>query len=285
MAFELRVHFAGLCAYVTDPTDGKLGVLMPDCRNGIASKHHDDNTDGVHHAAYMRVDLGSLSTGYPGGEAADGPTYEVVHRLDGEQVEISPLPLGAVVGTPNVPKVTGWFDDTQLKPGLFAAVRKEVVMRTVLTGGEIRADYGNRDWEVAGTLAHDGRAQTGFFAGEIRWRTTINDDSVTVTLRKLSDNSTVDLVLRPVRTPSGDAVTVKLANLCALNPLEWDQLETSLTTRDVDFKWLYRLFDDTSRTASWAKRLAGKEFPYPLQRGTNTRGDEDCTGIAVVAHF
>lgn len=284
MPFELRVQCAGLCVYVEHPQGTRLGILLPDCRQTTASNIHPDGTKGAFHVPYVRMDLGSLVAGMPGGEDDDGPRYEVVHRLDRQQLSFNVSGSSRLTGTPNVPAVTGEMDHVDLLAGVFgAAPSADLVARLILDGGTIQPDAGSKIWEVPGTLNSAHRPQRGAYSGEVTWTTMVAASDVTLTLSDFAGGSPVVFKLTPVSTPTGPAVTVKLANLCAHNALEWDELETRLTERDIDFKWLYRLTQDTSGAGSWPARLKGVEFPYPVVSGAIGLGDEDCTGMKIVA--
>jgi len=66
---------------------------------------------------------------------------------------------------------------------------------------------------------------------------------------------------------------------CRDNALEWKEFEPKFDRRDVDFKWLYRLFAPNAGGSILAA-LGRKELPYPLlnPRGARTTGNTGCTG-------
>jgi hypothetical protein len=78
---------------VFNDTTDETAIVMPDCRklpaSGRAAAFHDDETEGTAHAGYLRFNLANLAeavdSGFPPG--TDGrPSYEVIHRLDGEEL-------------------------------------------------------------------------------------------------------------------------------------------------------------------------------------------------------
>src|SRR5262245_46820732 len=92
MPFELRVDISGLCLFMIHPNGEEIAVVMPDARKGrLDPKHVDHNANGrvngVFHTGYLRYDLACLWAGFPPGGRRSGPSYEVVHRFDGEALE------------------------------------------------------------------------------------------------------------------------------------------------------------------------------------------------------
>jgi hypothetical protein len=102
-------------------------------------------------------------------------------------------------------------------------------------------------------------------------------DSLTVRIRNWDTRQETPLTLEPV-TPGG-RVELKIANLCEDNPLEWKEFEATFEKRDMDFKWLFRLFAPKGG-GSILTALGKKELPYPLlkPRGARTTGNTGCTG-------
>ena len=87
------------------------------------------------------------------------------------------------------------------------------------------------------------------------------------------------LVLKPAS--KDNIVRLKVANLCAENPLEWPELDlrTLKAKRDDDFKWMYRLLKP--EVGTYQKHL-GKhgKLPVPVltQQKVPFGGLTDCTG-------
>jgi hypothetical protein len=80
-------------------------------------------------------------------------------------------------------------------------------------------------------------------------------------------------------------VSVKIANLCAVNPLEWDEMEQRSTDGpDNDFKWLYQLFRPKNGI-SWDDYLKDKTLPAPKRIGKLVSTNNDCMPAHTVAAF
>ena len=59
--------------------------------------------------------------------------------------------------------------------------------------------------------------------------------------------------------------------------MEWrDYPIRSVGSRDVDFKWLYRL--DEAEGVDYPRALDGAELPFPREISVQAFGDEDCMG-------
>ena len=102
--------------------------------------------------------------------------------------------------------------------------------------------------------------------------------SLTIKIRNWDTGQSTPLTLKP--SAGRDLIELKIANLCEDNPLEWKEFENRLQKDDVDFKWLYRLFE-----AKTGGRLLdvfggrGHKLPYPklAPRRARTTGNTGCT--------
>lgn len=288
MSFELEVEFSGLCMYLVDPENKRVAVLMPDCRKGVDPVHA-DGEKGVHHVGYLRFDLANLSgvAGVPEGTVQKGPRYEVVHRFDFQQLEFPDLPDGPVkvpekgLGFPEFAEFT---QDLELKPGMFSNAPPEVLlMRTILKGGDVDAGR-HKNWRLPPVL-RPGSDYRDHFASKATWVCPVPGDAVTIRIAGFGGADPVEFVLKPVE--GEEVVHLKIANLCAVNPLEWQELELEELkaaadgkdeeTRDRDFKWLYRLLDSTS--APLPVRLGEKpDLPVPVLEPDQGAGVQGCMG-------
>lgn len=291
MSVTLRIEFAGLCLYVLDKDkDGvtqRVGVVMPNCRNNDnnVDSRHADGTIGEPHVAYMRLDAGSLGIGPVSGESGDGPRVELIHRLLGELLlPIEDATPRKVIGEPLVPILNSQHGDIALKPDLFTTAHPDIVFRTVLVGGHFVAKRGGKTWRFPSSLRGTFAAQTAPFEGTVVWEREFKSlEAIKLTMTSLDGTAPMTFPdLKPL-AQHGDhegrsLVMIKLANLCAHNPIEWDELDLRVVQEDKDFKWLFRLLDDTSRIGDWATRLDDRPLPFPVLDDNSMEGDEDCTG-------
>lgn len=286
MSFEMEVEFSGLCMYLVDPENKHAAVLMPDCRKGVDPVHA-DRDKGVHHVGYLRFDLANLSgvAGVPEGTPLGGPHYEVVHRFNFQQLEFPDLPDEPVtIASLGFPQFEEFTQDLELKPGMFSTLPPKVLlMRTILKGGEV--DSGRqKNWRLPPALK-PGSDYRDHFASKATWVCPVPGDTVTIRIAGFDGADPVEFVLKPVE--GEEVVHLKIANLCAVNPLEWQELELEelkaakdgkdKETRDRDFKWLYRLLDSTS--APLPARLGEKpDLPVPVLEPDQGAGVQGCMG-------
>src|SRR3712207_536839 len=104
-SFELRVEFAGVSLYVIDPGRRKVGLLMPDARHRGTDLAHPDQTPAVAHVGYVRFDLANLASaasGVPARDPAETPSFEVVHQLDREELELGLLDTAEAIDATNL---------------------------------------------------------------------------------------------------------------------------------------------------------------------------------------
>jgi hypothetical protein len=297
--FELRVQFAGLCMYVRDPKQQTLTVLMPDARATGEPLVHEDGSEAVPHVGYLRFDLANVETGVAGAlsEGIDSPTYEVVHRFEGAEISFD---LGGEVGSygaqaesepvngePAVPDFDDFAPNLELIPDVLADRPPEVVlMRTVLRGGTVEPILEDERWTLSRELAvgtatkqRTPAEQHHQFGGVAEWTRTVQGNGLTIRITRFSDGKVVTIPLRPITLP-GDtpAITLKIANLCAENPLEWEELPMRTVAReDADFRWLYKLL--RSRRTAAGVRYPPAVLPAPqlVHAGAGLGGMESRT--------
>lgn len=302
--FELRVEFAGLCLYVLDRDRRKVSILMPDARGnkGEIDDLHADGEIGEAHTGYVRFDLANLNAGsglsvtagQDLGNASGSPPCEVVIRFDRQEMEFL-LPDGSTLPAtpfeemdPGVPEF-GKFADP-LKPDAAVLGRtppEKLLMRTVINGGTLRGKGEGKTWgfssALRGSTNGNGSAPSysGQFAGFALWTRTIDADGITLKLSRLDGSGEATTIpLKPAMVDGKRVIALKVANLCAHNPLEWDEYPLrNVVAHDLDFKWLYRLLEPPG--GDFKRALAGAEFPYPRALPNQAYGDEDCMGGSI----
>jgi len=304
MSFELRVEFAGLCLYAVHSDGNRAAVVLPDARKS-ATPVHADGERGEPHAGYLRFDLANLDLPgmgagelqVPAGEVADqtadsgDPLYEVVHRLGHKRIDFglaaaTPAPLAVNLALPHVNQ----FAD-QLAPvaGVFGAAPPPngVLARAVVHGGTLTGTSSTgKTWSLASVLHSQSLAQPhgGAFAGFALWKRQLDLPGLTVTVSNFDGSSPIRIPLKPIRQGSRDVISLKVANLCAHNPLEWSEFSLhEVVSHDLDFKWIYRLL--APKQGTYKTALAGAELPFPRAVGSQAFGDEDCVGGRIDADF
>lgn len=285
--FTLSVEFAGICLYVIDPKKERVAVLLPTANGGI-NPTHEDGTDGARHVAYLRMDLANFDPNVPPGSVPDGPQFEVVRQLRHAEIRLEPEASEDFfrVEPLSLPDLSVYEGKIRLKKNLFTDddlfpnnPPAELQARMMLTGGTLAATV------AGGSISppkpgRDPAWDTSDFnwAGSVRWTCTIPGDSLTIRIVPL-DGSAEPPPLRLVPAVRGTdrVIDLKIANLCESNPLEWRDFERKHVRDDVDFKWLFRLYDPIgARTIRAA--LNRPSLPYPRLAKTRTAGNQGCTG-------
>jgi hypothetical protein len=287
MAFTLQVDFSGLCVYVEHETIPQVAILLPDARELLPAKGpHQDGTLGQAHVGYLRFNLADCGIAVPPG-LSQSPYYEVVHRFDRDLLEF------VVTGTdqpltvnPMVPRFEGFAPDRALggkasllvpADGVFTSTPPvELLMRTVLTGGTLAGNQAREDWFFVNLFDSGQRAYRGIFSNVVTWTRRV--ESVSLRLTNFEGlRPAVEIPLNPASAGPDAVVRVKVANFCATNPLEWEELGLRQVGQDdEDFKWLYRLLKP--RTGTWDDLLKGQRLPIPLIPAFHSEGVEDCLG-------
>jgi len=299
MAFELRVQFTGVCVHVCHRSRPEVAVLMPDARGRNHTDIHVDHRKGEHHVGYLRIDLASIPlapdlpripTGTPApGDGHVDPVYEVVYRIDRQTIDFGlPATSEPMIIENGLPDPEKFATALRLVDALFTNSPPTVLLsRTVLLGGEVTSTYEpeNPDWTIAGTLNPPNYSSTvGKFPGSVMWKRKVDAEDLRLTIAAFDGSSALTLRLQPVEVASGQQViSLRLANLCARDPLEWPDFESPSVLKDDDFKWGYRLFEPLPGK-TWDELLAGdKELPVPERQPFVHHGD--CFGIKVYADF
>lgn len=287
MSIELSIEFAGICLYVIPAQRDTVSVLIPTCAptpNGRVKTEHEDKTNGARHVPYLLANLANFGQSVPAGLAGDGPQFGVVRRLNREEIFFAPEGPDSNRFDPDplpLPDLSVYNEQISLHDGLLSAIAPnelpELNVRTVLKGGTLAATtIGGSGSPVPGRNPNWDESEADW-AGSIQWTRTVPGDSVTIRIRNWDTGQETPLTLKPV-TPGG-RVELKIANLCEDNPLEWREFEPKFEKRDIDFKWLFRLFAPNAG-GSILTALGRKELPYPLlkPRGARTTGNTGCTG-------
>lgn len=293
MSFELRVEFSGLIMYLRDPKRPEVMLVMPDARRySNLNATHDDGTPGIPHAGYVRWDLAGLVNGVPAGDALNGPRYEVVHRFNHEFLDFN-LPVSSMddlrLDIPNF----GRFAPTlvPIDGVMNPTPSTDVLMRTMISGGTLKAIGQGKRWTLPSTFQPKAKADetySGVFTGFALWSRTIDADSLTITISSFDRSYAMPVQLRPVLTPTGYAITLKVANLCADNPLEWEEFGfRQVFDSDDDFKWLYSLLKPKAKDQTLKSMLAKNKLPCPQldHSAPGPLGHENCMGGELEVDF
>lgn len=286
-SFRLRIDFTGICLYLWAADRKSITVVLPDAAQKPGKRlEHPDGTRAEPHAGYLRFDLKNLATGVAFGED-DGdtevPSYEAVHRFQFEDLDLA-LPLGDEIGGPlDLPNLD-----------VFAPVRrplrslddekppKSVLMRMRLDGGCFTTKKVSIDWKIDGDLHPDARMTKFRVHGTVVWERMLSGTGLDVVLSRFggAETARIPLLARPLSNKATPEIRLKIANLCS-NPLEWPELETrAVPGPDVDFKWLYRLFEPCpdNNGAAYPEHLC--PVPEPILRKEVEQGDlDDCYGV------
>jgi len=293
MSFTLEVVFTGLCMHLRHP-NGKSGcVVLPDARVRDTDVIAADGEVLVPHVGYLRYNLADtdldvplrVGVTHPGDPGS--PDFEVIHRFNKEELDfgLADDPAGDI--ETRLPELERFAPDARPKPGLFTDDPPDtLLMRCRLPGGSLTHFEMSGDvWRLSKTLNRDGELHEGTFAGSVKWKRSVNADSLTLTLRPWKGPASATIRLKP-REPGG-TIRLNVANLCSDNPVEWNELKIREMAGkfDVDFKWFYQLLELPGTT--FEDQIGDASLPCPMliERGSpfrGTGGPDDCTGMRAI---
>ncbi|MFL5386032.1 MAG: hypothetical protein ACJ8GN_26250 [Longimicrobiaceae bacterium] len=282
-SFTLKVEFTGPCLYVVDdpqPDGGKLlaarvGVVIPDCQQQDTPMEHLDKFPAEPHMAFARLDLGDVLAGIPRGNVKGAPRYELVHRIRRQTIRFVASAAAERIDVTKlgVPEFGRFAPNLTPRANLFSGGADGVLARLVLEGGTLVGDSQRAKWKFSSALNPTKPEYEGEFASLVTWTRKFKDSSLAVSLGDLSDASVQEHV--PIDSiPNGAVITLRVGNLCKVNPLDWKELPFKPTPKiDEDFKWLYRLFKPF---------LVPVQLPAPIHvKGGDETGDDGCMGGSV----
>ena len=125
----------------------------------------------------------------------------------------------------------------------------------------------------------NGKRYLGTFAGTAIWRRFVFDDELVLRVRDWEGTYKDVIRLRPHGRDR--IVRLKIANLCAENPLEWPELYLRMFSGDADedFKWFYFLWRDRQRDDFEDLRENDEPKLLPVPVPIQAHGDAtNCTG-------
>jgi hypothetical protein len=192
--------------------------------------------------------------------------------------ELAPEPM--TIALDDVPDLDEFLTDLDLVVGLFKAdPGKKLVMRTILKGGTLCGPEGQRKWRIPRLRSSKTDEYKKNFASFTEWERDVTGDKLALRTTAFDGSGETMIPLGPFA--AGEIVTVEIANLCAQNPLEWEDLpKRKVMGTDEDFKWVYRMLKPT--TGSYASLLKGSPLPAPrLVRDGSRTGDDDCMGATI----
>lgn len=297
MPFQLRVEFTGLCTYLVHATPNagrkpgdpvpnaqKVTVVLPECRKGKTYSMHEDGEMGRAHVGYLRFNLANLASlnTLPAGVIDQTPPYEGIYRFTRQELILGlpTLATPSIHAEPHVPEMGRLAPTLAPRPEIFdnALAGDYAVMRTTFTGGMLLGEDKDH-WEFSNLFNTQTPAiYFGDFADRVIWTRDVPDaNGLTLTLNSFAGPGSVTIPLVPVVINGVNTISLKIANLCSDNPLEWEDLDTGTSPpEDPDFKWLYRLMLPAA-ASDYGALLKGKTFPIPKHTGGD-RGGQGCVG-------
>jgi hypothetical protein len=273
MAFDLRVSFTGLCAFVPnaafDQKPTKVCVALP---NGEGNAPHPkkslDGTELDRHRAFLRFDLKNLK-GMPKVPSDSLAAWyltrrEVTFTTTGKS---NPLTIASYKEAADLTKVAPNY--SVVDPAVVTGDTLKITSRLIIEHGEISTDQLTGPWRTTKTLA-DNFAQFPKLAQQLVLKLT-GLDSLEISVKKMTGGTDQDPL--QLEAPRGGTVNISILNLCDTNPLQWEPRLAS--TPDADFKWYFELLPD-KQIKALAKVLLGLELPILVPEGQPNGLGQNC---------
>lgn len=285
---KLRIQFTGLCSFVPHIDGNSACVVMVDGQRGtvpgtqpvapLVGKGLEPNLRP--HWSFLRFPLRTLAAGAHGN--AEGVWYLRGHRITIAEIQSPQFHDFDLELDPGVPQMAGEalpadlgvLDPGCLKPQPSTNVGCHVVIdRGRWIPDKSKANLFTFDpaypnHSVAGPKPH-----THYVFTELEQVT-----SLTLLATPFGGGNPTPLTFAPTRP--NDEATLTFANLCHVNPLEWN-LRVGEPEKDVDFAWYYDLLSDGSPQDAKTKvknKLEGldRALPLPQLVGAPSFGGDNC---------
>jgi hypothetical protein len=273
MAFNLRVSFTGLCAFVPnaafDKQPTKVCVVMP---NGEGNAPHPkkslDGTELDRHRAFLRFNLKNLK-GMPKVPSDSLAAWyltrrEVTFTTTGKS---NPLTIASYQEAADLAQVAPNY--SVVDPLVVTGDTPKITSRLLIEHGEISTGQLTGPWRTTKTLADD-FAQFPKLAQALVLKLT-GLDSLVISVTKMTGGTDQDPLV--LEAPSGKTVNISIVNLCDTNPLQWKPRLAS--TPDADFKWYFELLPNRQIKAL-QKVLLGLELPILVPEGQPNGLGQNC---------
>lgn len=239
--FRLRIEFTGLAVFAEHGDE--MLVLQPDARQNPDRDRgrgmvHRDGYPAAAHAGYLSFDARHL---LPGAGSGD-----VVVRFNREAVTVEGMPAGRVADAVDLPDFSVFAPVVQLDSSLHGKTPAPSLLSRIHLSGGALSGKGDGKWRTMSrvltsptSMGHQQASNT--FAHGVEYETQIaGAATVTIRLTAFDGSATRAYTLSPVK----GEVRLRVANLCADNPLEWREfpVPAEVPSPDLDFKWLSTLF-------------------------------------------
>lgn len=293
--FNLQVTFTGLNLFLVHADQRQVAVLQPDARKSNKTKHP-DGTKGIPHVGYVSFDLAQLdlpqgAQPFVGGEA--------VYQFRGQEIldfGVPPSgPTDRMTGQAELPQIErianesdgsgGFVSLLEPAPRLFSTNSatpppKSLLMRARLDCGNLSANP-MEHWRFSRLFRRDRDDEYEQpFKSDVTWTRKVVTTASGLVMKIAKFDGTDERQI-PLKPGPGNVLKVKVANLCGVNPLEWEELEDRrVTADDEDFKWIYHLLRVT-RNRKYEKILLDCPLPVPQKPKNGNAGVEDCFGASL----
>jgi hypothetical protein len=274
MAFNLRVAFTGLCAFVPNEDDNaevRMCVVLPDATTNVP-RAGADNSSLKRHRGFIQLKVAQIA-GAP--RCMKGSEADVIAYLNRHRITFNCVPAksgrglsGSRRALPALAKDTDKIADLGRMipdfgapdPAIVGAAPPGTVLAQVLLHtGQLMP---NREEERVGRWVFQRSIAVPAFEGEL----------TSEVVWEVPDLKKLELIAASfdggetatweLKADEGETVEIVIANLCDENPLRWEVPRVRIVP-DEDFRWYYTLLSGP-RQLDLLRRLDGLTFPIPV---------------------
>ncbi len=277
---KIRIEFTGLCSLVPHAIEKKACFVMVDGqRSGIKPLVAEDlPQENRLHWSFLRFPLRTINPNAP-------TTGEGIWYLRGQRIcfkvnseweddpEVQPFKLDLQEKVYQMedalPSGLAAIDERCLKP----VPSQNVGCQVVIDRGTWKADSLSLcDFEIIPTYPSHSPVDPRPYAHKV-YTELEQIESLTLIATPFGGSPT-PFTLSP--TKANDEATLTMANLCLVNPLEWET-PVDECKRDIDFAWYYDLLPEGAKTTvAGTLNDQSKGLPIPKLAGVPSLGGDNC---------
>lgn len=280
MAFNVKIRFTGICAFVPNDTNPptKYCVLLPHAffEDPALVPDAPDATKLRRHRAMIQFPLRNVSGMDSDTTGATVVWYFENRRLTFDAPGAAPLTIGNLADVLDIGEVAPGFN--KVDPSLLTPMTDKVA--------QVMFNVGHLEQELPPPLVW--KLTPRVLTPRTVFTRLVNEVVLTISginsfTIQSSPLTTGALAEQKLVAPAGGTIPITIAHLCQDNPLRWETKNFSAVD-DIDMKWYFKLLSESDQ-ADLNDALEENELPVPRPTPSGGQGIDCSPGQMAAASF